>query len=85
MALTGVFPGNSNLVVESAPLELVRCCASEGRDACGLVQLRHSVDPQLLYGTGYGYRSGLNRWMVEHLREIARNLQDMVCLCGATL
>jgi hypothetical protein len=61
--LTGVFPTPS-VAVERAPLELVRCAAE-----CGLVQLRHSCEPDAMYGADYGYRSGLNRGMVEHLRK----------------
>ena len=64
-ALTGVFPSKVDQVVPTAPLELVRC---DNDDGCGLVQLRHSVDPSLLYGANYGYRSGLNASMTRHLR-----------------
>ena len=64
-ALTGVFPPAARPEVESAPLELVKC---HGPGACGLVQLRHTYTPSAMYGENYGYRSGLNRSMVEHLR-----------------
>ena len=58
---TGVFPlpGSS---VGGGPLCLVRC------DTCGLVQLEHEYDALDLYGEHYGYRSGLNPSMVQHLR-----------------
>ncbi|MFM7151701.1 MAG: class I SAM-dependent methyltransferase, partial [Gemmataceae bacterium] len=39
---------------------------------CGLVQLRHSYTPEKMYGENYGYRSGLNQSMVEHLRRRVR-------------
>lgn len=45
-----------------SPLELVRCLGS-----CGLVQQRYSPEPTQLFGETYGYRSGLNQSMVEHL------------------
>jgi len=35
--------------------------------ACTLVQLKHRFNPEEMYGETYGYRSGLNRSMVEHL------------------
>ncbi|MGB8166414.1 MAG: class I SAM-dependent methyltransferase [Chthoniobacteraceae bacterium] len=63
--LTGVFPKSPNEPLTKGPLELVKC---EGDHACGLVQLRHSYDSSEMYGANYGYRSGLNRSMVEHLR-----------------
>lgn len=59
--LTGVFPLDPRAPLSKGPLELVLC----GR--CGLVQLRHSFEPGEMYGQNYGYRSGLNRSMVEHL------------------
>lgn len=38
----------------------------------GLVQLKHSYEPSEMYGENYGYRSGLNQSMVDHLtRKVA--------------
>lgn len=65
-ALTGVFPKSRAEVIESGPVELVKCDEQQGR-GCGLVQLRQSYDAQDMYGQNYGYRSGLNQSMVEHL------------------
>ncbi|HEY3805814.1 MAG TPA: class I SAM-dependent methyltransferase [Kofleriaceae bacterium] len=67
--LTGVFPRHRDEQVTSGPLELVRCTG-----ACGLVQLRHSYSPSEMYGDNYGYRSGLNRSMVDHLGAKVRAL-----------
>ena len=66
MALTGLFPATAEESVPEGPLELVRCAGQ-----CALVQLRHVYPAHLLYGDGYGYRSGLNGAMVEHLRRVA--------------
>ena len=60
-ALTGVFPNNPSVDVTKGPLELVWCPDS------GLLQLNHSYDASEMYGDNYGYRSGLNQSMVEHL------------------
>lgn len=60
-ALTGVFPPVGGKDPEFAPLELVRC------SECSLVQLKHSFSPEAMYGDNYGYRSGLNASMVQHL------------------
>lgn len=60
-ALTGIFPSSAEVEVTSGPLEMVWCPSS------GLVQLKHSYDPDEMYGENYGYRSGLNQSMVEHL------------------
>jgi NDP-4-keto-2,6-dideoxyhexose 3-C-methyltransferase len=80
MALTGVFPRSADQAVEKAPLELMKCGATGNSEACGLVQLRHSVDPELLFGDSYGYRSSLNGWMVRHLEGIAQRLKQIVPL-----
>ena len=64
--LTGVFPKEPNARVTSGSLQLVKCYGDH--DACGLVQLGRSYDLDAMYGTNYGYRSGLNPSMVNHLR-----------------
>lgn len=62
-ALTGVYPRSRTEVVPTAPLELVRCSPA----GCGLVQLRHTTDPGLMFHAGYGYRSSIRPYMVDHL------------------
>lgn len=68
-ALTGVFPRTPDERVVSGPVELVRC--DTAHQGCGLVQLRQSYDPGMMYGDNYGYRSGLNQSMVRHLQHRA--------------
>ena len=68
-ALTGVFPKSREATVSEAPLELVWCVDS------GLLQLAHSFNPGEMYGENYGYRSGLNQSMVQHLERKIRNLE----------
>jgi len=65
-AMTGIFPRTRDEPVATAPLVLVKCHGS--RETCGLVQLAHTCDPTSMYGSNYGYRSGLNASMVGHLR-----------------
>lgn len=69
LALTGVFPEIEDSV-EKGPLDLVRCSGNKN-DVCGLVQLKHNYDLEKLYGDNYGYRSGLNSSMVNHLHTIS--------------
>ena len=73
-ALTGVFPSNSSEPLTSGPLELVWCPES------GLLQLRHSYDPSEMYGDNYGYRSGLNQSMVNHLTNKIAYLERLISL-----
>lgn len=62
-ALTGVFPRSVDEPVTVGPLELVWSPKS------GLLQLAHSYEPSEMYGDNYGYRSGLNQSMVNHLTD----------------
>lgn len=57
-------------VEREIPLTLVRCDPQRDERACGLVQLAHTVPPTLMYAS-YGYRSGTNATMREHLAGIA--------------
>ena len=71
-SLTGVFPASRDARITSGPLELVWCPES------GLLQLRHSYDSREMYGDNYGYRSGLNASMVNHLTEKVRHLERLL-------
>ncbi|RLA44701.1 MAG: methyltransferase [Gammaproteobacteria bacterium] len=63
--LTGVFPKTRDESITTGPLRLVKCHGGDG--TCGLLQMEHSYDLGEMYGDNYGYRSGLNASMVEHL------------------
>lgn len=71
-ALTGVFPKTADETVTNGPLELVWSPES------GLLQLKHSYEPSEMYGDNYGYRSGLNQSMVDHLAHKVRFLERLV-------
>lgn len=60
--LTGVFPAKRDQVVTKGPVDMVWCPES------GLVQMKQSYSLEEMYGDNYGYRSGLNQHMVDHLR-----------------
>jgi hypothetical protein len=53
------------------PTRLVRCDTAMNENACGLLQLAHSIPPNILYAN-YWYRSGTNATMRNHLAEVAR-------------
>lgn len=71
-ALTGVFPRSVDEAVTTGPLELVWAPTS------GLLQMKHSYEPSEMYGDNYGYRSGLNQSMVNHLANKVRYLERLV-------
>ncbi len=75
-AYTGIFPTDQSVEVETMPMQLVRCTGDK-ESCCGLVQLRHSGEPEAMYGMNYGYRSGLNQSMVRHLQGIHEQAMHM--------
>lgn len=70
-SLTGIFPKVTENDPSFEPLVLLRC------SECDLVQLAHNFDANLMYGDNYGYRSGLNKSMVLHLKETAEYLMSL--------
>lgn len=66
------------------PLDLVRCDPALDQNACGLVQMRHSVPPRVLYAS-YWYRSGVNQTMRDHLAGIAHMAEDIAGLKAGDL
>lgn len=73
--LTGVFPKDkAQEHVTSGPVQLVLCPDS------GLLQMKQTYNLSEMYGMNYGYRSGLNRSMVEHLKSTANYLKSKVSL-----
>ena len=79
-ALSGRFPMRDEPDPPKAPLELVKCNNTKNTNACGLLQLKHSVFPEELYLHNYGYRSGINQTMKEHLKGIIQRVRGIVDL-----
>lgn len=67
--LTGVFPKRADDPVTTGPLRLVWCPKSD------LLQLADTFSLTEMYGDNYGYRSGLNQSMVQHLTQKIRELE----------
>lgn len=61
-----------------APLALIFCNTRLG--GCGLVQLRHSIPPAMLYQNQYWYVSGTNQSMREALADITRRAELLIPL-----
>jgi hypothetical protein len=68
------------------PLQLVRC------PRCGLGQLTHVVDPDVLYGPDYPYRSGASQGWYHHCEALAAEAAfpdckhlDIGCLDGVMM
>ena len=77
-ASSGVFPESTSTLVAEAELRLFQC------NNCSLVQLGDSLSQETLFDEGYGYRSGLNQSMIEHLGNLAKYLSERVNLAPNT-
>ena len=63
MSFTGKFPRRDQKI-KKKPITLVLC------KHCELVQLGHNFDLKYLYGPDYGYRTGINKTMLNHVRNV---------------
>lgn len=77
--LTGVFPKTVEEEITKGPLDLVWCPDS------GLLQMKQSYSLDEMYGDNYGYRSGLNSSMVNHLTNKIHTLERLVNLSSSDL
>lgn len=71
LSYTGKFPNNINTDVPKAELTLVKC------NKCHLVQLNKKFDQKFLYGEDYGYRTGINYTMTEHVKKVVNDAIKM--------
>ena len=74
LSYTGKFPEYPNQIVKKGEINLVIC------NKCNLVQLGNRFDLKYLYGPSYGYRTGINQTMTNHVQQITRYLKNKVKL-----
>ena len=67
LCFTGKFP-SENKEIEKKPITLVIC------KNCELVQLGDNFDLKYLYGPDYGYRTGINKTMLDHVGKVVKTL-----------
>lgn len=72
-----VKPGKELPPTRKIPTRLVRCDPMKDEQACGLLQMEHTVPPEVLY-SAYWYRSGTNNTMRQHLKGIAQEAASLV-------
>jgi SAM-dependent methyltransferase len=72
-----VKPGKEMPPTRRIATTLVRCDPTRDEKACGLLQMEHSVPPEVLY-SAYWYRSGTNATMRNHLRGIVEEARTIV-------
>ena len=67
---TGKFPKSKSTNINKAQLGLVMC------RKCSLVQLNRSFNLKYLYGPDYGYKTGINKTMRDHMNDIRLMLSN---------
>lgn len=72
-----VKPGKEMPSTRRIDCTLVRCNPEEDENACGLLQMQHSVPPEILYHA-YWYRSGTNNTMRNHLKGIVDSVLQLI-------
>ncbi len=60
--------------IKKKPVTVVLC------KSCELVQLAHNYNLKYLYGPDYGYRTGINKTMTEHVKKITKILAKKTSL-----
>ena len=74
ISFTGKFSKSLFNNIPKAYLNLVMC------KKCKLVQLDRNFNPKYLYGKDYGYRSGINKTMTEHLKKTVKKCSALAGL-----
>ncbi len=70
-------PGKELPSTRKIDCSLVRCNPEVDENACGLLQMEHSVPSEILYAA-YWYRSGTNNTMRNHLKDIVDSVTDTI-------
>ena len=72
-----VKPGKEMPSARKIDCSLVRCNPEADENACGLLQMEHSVPSEILYAA-YWYRSGTNNTMRNHLKDIVDSVTKTI-------
>ena len=72
LCYSGFFPKNKTINVQRKNLTLVKC------KSCHLVQLNEKFNPKKLYNMSYGYRTGINKTMTNHVKQIVKETSKLI-------
>ena len=71
LSFTGKFAKNFKTIIPKKKVTLLIC------NNCKLVQLDQNFNPKYLYGKDYGYRTGINFTMTNHVKNIVNEAQKL--------
>ena len=61
LSYTGIFK-SEKAIIPKDELKLIMC------KKCSLVQLSKNFNPKIMYDSNYGYRTGINKTMTNHVK-----------------
>ncbi len=70
-SFTGKFSNNRKLNIKKDYINLIQCTK------CHLVQLDRNFNPKFLYSNDYGYRTGINKTMTNHVKSIVKKVKKI--------
>ena len=71
LSFTGKFAKNFKTLIPRRKVSLILC------KNCKLVQLDQNFNPKYLYGKDYGYRTGINQTMTDHVKMVVKEAQKI--------
>ncbi len=73
LSYTGIFK-SKEAIIPRDELKLIMC------KKCSLVQLNKNFNPKIMYDSNYGYRTGINKTMTNHVKVVVKNMMKKVKL-----
>ncbi len=73
LSYTGIFKHRKSIIPKDE-LKLIMC------KKCYLVQLNKNFNPKIMYDSNYGYRTGINKTMTQHVESVVKNMVKKVKL-----
>ena len=74
LSFTGKFPSYQKDIIPKAEIKIVIC------KQCKLVQLDRNFNKKFLYGQDYGYRTGINQTMTNHVKSVVKKMTNLAKL-----
>ena len=71
MSYTGKFPKNKNIDIPKEEIKLIMC------SKCKLVQISKNFSLSYMYNQDYGYRTGINQTMSNHVKELVKKINNI--------
>lgn len=72
LASSGKFAKNKKTHIQRGNIILMMC------KKCSLVQLKESYNKNYLFNKGYGYRTGINIMMINHMKKLKKDIEEKI-------